>query len=557
MGITVREALQLPELANITVVAGAAGLNRVISSVNVMEVPDISSYVESGQLLLTTTYPISSNTEALNKLVPALAERGLAGLAIKPQRYIDEIPAAMIEQADAHDFPLLRLPSDTAFTRVLNPIMSEVLHRQAALLRRSEHVHRSLTELVLQGAGMDELVCTVATLLALPVAVADNGFHILAYSAGAPDTRDPFTSFLMQIQEEGLYPGNGLPVQRSLWVDGRLSMVLLHPVQVGSEVYGYVCVWERGGEFSDGDVACVEQAVIVTALAFQKARAVRDTSLRFRDDFIRDLLTGRVATRDEALARASLFGFDLAVPRVLLLVRQEAGPEGELSVEGRVRFQRWLESNLRYSIRAPVAPWVTAHLGGASVTLVAPRHPEAEAAKQEALELARNLASAAGSDKHGGPFHLHIGIGQFYPDYMCWPAAYREAQEAIDIGCQAAAQAVSHYDDLGVYRLLARVEDLVELERFSTDVLGALLRYDEKHASNLVETLTALLDADGNLQQAAAILFVHYNTLRYRLQRISEIQGLQFDSVRDMSRADFALKAHRVLQARKASRATS
>jgi PucR family transcriptional regulator, purine catabolism regulatory protein len=555
MGIQVREALQLPELANVTVVGGAAGLHRVIRSVNVMEVPDISSYVESGQLLLTTTYPIASNAEALNMLVPLLAERGLAGLAIKPQRYIDEIPPVMIEQANAHDFPLLRMPSDASFTRILNPIMSEVLHRQAALLQRSDYVHRSLTELVLQGAGMEELVQTVADLLALPVAVADSTFHILAYSAGSPDTRDPFTTFLMQMQEEGLYPGNGLPVQRSLWVEGRLSMVLLHPVQVGSEVYGYVCVWERGGEFSARDVACVEQAGIVTALAFQKQRAIRNISLRFRDDFIRDLLTGRVATREEALARASLFGFDLTVPRVLILVRQvHDEQEGEPSVEGRVQFQRWLEQMLRFSAKAPAEPCVIAHLGGMSVLLLATRQPDAGSAKQEALELARHLASAAVADRHSAHFLLHIGIGQFYPDYMAWATAYREAQEAIEIGGNAASETVSHYDDLGVFRLLARVEETAELERFSDDVIGELLRYDEKHASNLVETLTGLLEADGNLQQAAANLFVHYNTLRYRLQRISEIQGLRFDSVRDMAQADFALKAYRVLQSRRAGR---
>ncbi|HWI60839.1 MAG TPA: PucR family transcriptional regulator ligand-binding domain-containing protein [Symbiobacteriaceae bacterium] len=555
-GIKVREALQLPELANVTVVAGAAGLDRVINSVNVMEVPDISSYVESGQLLLTTTYPIASNAEALNRLVPLLAERGLAGLAVKPQRYIDEIPAIMIEQADAHDFPLLRLPSDASFTRLLNPIMSEVLHRQAALLQRSDYVHRSLTELVLQGAGMEELVRTVAELLALPVAVADNGFHILAYSEGPPQTRDPFTNFLAQMQEEGLYPGAGLPVQRSLWVEGRLSMVLLHPVQVGNEVYGYVCVWERGGEFSARDVACVEQAGIVTALAFQKQRAIRDISLRFRDDFIRDLLAGRVTTREEAQARASLFGFDLTVPRVLLLVRQDHDQEGELPVEGRVEFQRWVEQMLRFGARAAAEPCVIAHLGSMSVVLLTPRQPEAGAAKQEALELARHLAEAATADRHGSCFLLHIGIGQFHPDYMSWPAAYREAREALEIGGHAAAETVSHYDDLGVFRLLARVQETAELERFANDVLGELLEYDEKHASNLVETLTGFIRADGNLQQAAANLFVHYNTLRYRLQRISEIQGLRFDSVRDMAQADVALKAYRVLQSRRAGRTT-
>lgn len=526
----------------------------MINSVNVMEVPDISSYVESGQLLLTTTYPISSNAEALGRLVPLLAERGLAGLAIKPQRYIDEIPAVMIEQADAHEFPLLRLPDNASFTRFINPIMSEVLHRQAALLRRSEEVHRSLTQLVLQGAGMEKLVETVAQLLALPVAIADNGFRILAYSEGELGAQDPFIEFLNQVRQEGLYPGSGVPVQRSLWVDSTLSMVLLHPVQVGSEVYGYICVWERDGEFSERDMVCVEQAGIVTALAFQKQRAVSETSQRFRNDFIRDLLTGRVSTRQEALSRASLYDFDLSVPRVLLLVRQDRFKEAELSVEQRVHFQRWLESTLQSG-----APdhCVIADLGGTTVLLLAPRKATPEGAKQQALDLARQLVSSAGVERQGGKIPVHLGIGPFYEDFMSWPVAYREAKEALEIGSHLVSGQVSHYDDLGVFRLLARVQDTEELERFAHGVLGGLLQYDARNNSNLVETLHALIEADGNLQQAASNLFVHYNTLRYRLQRISEIQGLRFDSVSDMARADVALKAYRVLEARGSGRSST
>lgn len=548
-----REALQLPELANVSVVAGAAGLNRRIKSVNVMEVPDISSYVEEGQLLLTTTYPISSNEAALERLVPLLAERGLAGLAIKPQRYIDEIPAAMIAQADAHGFPLLRLPSDASFTRLLNPIMSEVLHSQAALLRHSESVHRRLTELVLQGAGVEQLARTVAELLALPVAIADHGFHLLAYSEGAPESADPFTRFLNQVREEGFYPADGMPVQRSLWVGDTLSTVRLHPVQVGSEVYGYICVWERDGELKERDAICVEQASTVTALAFQKHRAVTETSRRFRDDFIRDLLTGRVASRDEALARASLYDLDLGVPRVLLLVRPEFGKEAPLSVERRLQFQRWLENTLRFGAGGSTDRCVVGHLGGTTVLLVAPHEPTCESAKQDALELARSLAAGAGNDQQHGPVRLQIGIGRFYRDFMSWPAAYQEAQETLEIGNSVAAGPINHYDDLGAFRLLTRVADPKELERFTHEVLGELLQYDAKYKSNLVETLSAFIEADGYLQQASDKLFVHYNTLRYRLQRILEIQGLRFDSVRDMARADMALKAHRVLEALRAS----
>src|SRR3954452_16200453 len=105
-GVVLREALRLGPLQRARVVAGAAGLDRLVAQVNVMEVPDILPWVKPQQLLLTTTYPLRDESAALEDLVPGLAERGLAGLAIKPARYIDAIPPVMIEAADRLGFPL-------------------------------------------------------------------------------------------------------------------------------------------------------------------------------------------------------------------------------------------------------------------------------------------------------------------------------------------------------------------------------------------------------------------------------------------------------------------
>jgi purine catabolism regulator len=112
---------------------------------------------------------------------------------------------------------------------------------------------------------------------------------------------------------------------------------------------------------------------------------------------------------------------------------------------------------------------------------------------------------------------------------------------------------VTHYDDLGLYRLIARVSDVAELERFCAERLGGLLEYDAHHGSELLATLRAVIEADGNLQKAAEILCVHYNTLRYRIQRIQEIQGCRVDSWRQMAEVDAALKAYQVLKVWKAS----
>ena len=83
-------------------VGGQEGLDRQVRAVNVMEVPDILDWVQPDELLLTTAYPLRHDPVGLDALIPRLAERGLAGIAVKPARYIESIPNGMIEAADRH-----------------------------------------------------------------------------------------------------------------------------------------------------------------------------------------------------------------------------------------------------------------------------------------------------------------------------------------------------------------------------------------------------------------------------------------------------------------------
>ncbi len=115
--IALSELLKVPTLARARVVGGHDGLRRPVRGVNVMEVPDILDWVKPDELLLTTAYPLRDDPVALDALIPRLAERGLAGIALKPGRYIKAIPASMIEAADLHAFPLIELLMKRRSTR--------------------------------------------------------------------------------------------------------------------------------------------------------------------------------------------------------------------------------------------------------------------------------------------------------------------------------------------------------------------------------------------------------------------------------------------------------
>ena len=105
------------------------------------------------------------------------------------------------------------------------------------------------------------------------------------------------------------------------------------------------------------------------------------------------------------------------------------------------------------------------------------------------------------------------------------------------------------FEETGAYRLLlpAMVEDPEELRRFHEETVAPLVVYDEQYETELVRTLETFLEADGNVAQTAHWLYTHRHTVRYRLERVRELTGLDIGSSDGRERLSLGLKAMRVL----------
>jgi len=132
----------------------------------------------------------------------------------------------------------------------------------------------------------------------------------------------------------------------------------------------------------------------------------------------------------------------------------------------------------------------------------------------------------------------------------------RQALEACALGARLTDRpGPYHYDDLGLYRLLAGLHHpaggvaRAELQRFHAETLGALVQYDHEHGADLVQTLAVYFAENANASRAAASLSVHRNTLAYRLRRIAEITGVDLEDPEARLALQVALAIHRLVSA--------
>jgi DNA-binding PucR family transcriptional regulator len=513
VGLRVSEVLAAPCLAEARVLAGASGLDRIVRRLNVMEVPDILPWVKPHELLLTTGYPLRDDPAELVRLVAELDDRGLAALAIKLHRYLDEIPAGMLEEADRRGFPIIEFPQGVGFDDVLNEVLGTLLNRQAALAARSEEVHRALVSVVLDGGNLADLAAELAAILRGPVLVTTPDGRVVA-QAGDSETVarilnspafDPYGRF--RVEAAGGSPEAGA------------EHCAVVPIVAGRVDHGRILTFSPQ-PISDADVHCLERAATVAALAVTKGLAVAAVEDKYRADFLRDLLTGRAEDIRVAVNHAASLGWHVDRPLVVAVAELDPGqvPASVSGLELRPVQERfataWQTVMRARDPGAPVASFnaeVVILLGGV-----------ADAPLDRLLE---ELDRQVAGDRGGGRLSFSLGVSRVAANAAELPRAYEQARTAVRIGRRLQGPgARATFNQLGAYRLLALVPDSTELRGYVTDVLGELAG-DAGDAADLRHTLEVLIDAGGNVAEAARRLHFHYNTLRYRIEKLERIVG--------------------------------
>jgi PucR family transcriptional regulator, purine catabolism regulatory protein len=503
--ISIAEALRLPCLEDAAVLAGGDGLHRDIRGVNIMEDAEIVRWMRGGELLLSTGYTVREDTDALEGLVAALAGRGLAGLAIKLGLYVDAVPAAARAAADELGFPIIGLPPEVMFNDILSEVLGTILNRQAVELERSRAIHARLTAVALEGGSFSELADAVAELLHRPVAIRDAQGRALAATADVPD-------------------------------DGDAAHVV-RAIRVGDAEQGEIAVWTGGAEIDAHERMTMEHAATIAAMAIAQERAVVSSEQRHRTLLLMQLVTGRSADRAEVARWGAAMGWDLDAPHAVVLVELRDGDgDGPVAVAGSDLEARLVRA-ARDAIRSPAIVWAL-QSGLALLVEPGPGVGPLCRAVHAALHRARPQ------------LRVMIGAGGVADGVDGLSRSYEEAGSALALGRELRGDDfVLEHEELGVYRLLSRLPT-AELRRQRDDAIGPLLEYDAAHGGALVRTLEAFLACERNRVKAAEELFVHYNTLRYRLGQIDKLTGGLSGDTTSRLNVELALCAHRLLQGR-------
>lgn len=483
-GLTVRDLLKLPILEHAKLVSGEKGLDRIVRNVDIMEVPDIKNWLREGELVMTTGYSVRDDLAQLPELIEHLAKANAAGVAIKPERFINDIPQEMIDMSNLYHIPIIQLPIGTPYIDITYAVMEQILDKQAALLRRSEEIYKALTSLVLNNSGIQVVADNVADLVKSPIWVIGNHGDTLVSSP----SQVPYQ-----------------PSANNRYWEVTVDKQLMGKFIVGKE------------QLDELELVCIEHARQVFSLELMRKKIAEDTEVRLRGNFFEELLMSVSLSRQDTENKGRQLGLDPEWIWEIGIVEGES-PFFDYESSFLLKLNQFIrQESANRKVRAHV------HMQGGRVVLFLPSVVIMEGSKKP-----YDQQRSRGWTEVLYPFlrqcsGIHSGFGN-----KCFlrevHRSYFEAKRAIHIGIRLNKdQQLFSFEEVEIYHLLLESSEYIHFDALIHKKIGKLCDYDNENGSDLITTLYHYLATGGSLIKTAGRLYIHRNSVKYRMDRIKEI----------------------------------
>src|SRR5829696_7634406 len=499
--------------------------------VHISELPDPTPWLSGGELLLTTGIQLDTEKRQ-REFVRLLSGHHLAGLGFGTGFDHDALPEGLLDEAHTLGFPVFEVPYELPFIALTEKAFTRLVNEQYEVLQRGIAIHKRLERLVLEESGLDELVRALAAAIGGAVLVlsargetiASRVFRRHVPDAALDEVREQVRLRSAELGAGGAHPGEGAEFAPDhLEIAGR-SLVLPVAIRGRGAPQAWLVAARDAGGLGDFERLILQQAVTVVALELMRQRAMRDTERRLAGDVLAEALTGRLS-EDELGIRLRPFGVGQTAAVIVF-----GGREGATAAPAEGDLDRFLAD-------AGVGALVAARERLLCAVIDARE-------SLDPVELAARAREALVSE-HGD---LRAAASRPAP-VGSLRRTFHEARCALEAAALANGSSpdVASYRDLGAFQLLLSLQDDDALRLYCDSVLGPLEDASGEYGDELIRSLEAFIEQNGQWERAARELYCHRHTLRYRIRRVEQLTGRDLSSARDRIEFWLALRARELV----------
>ena len=534
MGYTVKELLESKEFPGMQLIGGEAGIHSKINGVRIIEVPDMEKFLGGGELLLTglKAYGDMGEQEFLfhlkelkQKLISAFVVKGIRDT--KHQRRLFEV---LMRFTKEHQIPVLELPEDVYYWVVIKHILLRIYNLETAKLTYFKITHDNIDKAYFDTLTLDRAIETIIIqtekVIGNPTALYDGERNCL-FSSNLPGEK-----LVLEKDIEKYVPN--IITRNEYLRQTREYAEYIMKLDVIEESDFYLCITEKYGLLTTLDFIALENVIAMLNNLLSRYEAGINYEKKYRKDLEYRLLNGSLSDAEEDEVAHILNMEESEEYRVITFYLKSRNVEGKFNVSQRQEIEFAEKEIGRYLPKE--------YIYGYTNQIVYIHKEDKEESKLEFRRKVEELQQCVQLAllQRKADVEFQVGIGKCVCGYHNLNESYKDSRMAIkyiEIFREVVGdkyKSVVDFSKIGFFRIFVNMTDKEQIRSYIPDSLYNLYQYDQQKNRELVRTLECYLNNNQSIKKTSQLMYVHYRTVSYRLEKIEEIAGMDFTNVSEM-----------------------
>lgn len=548
MAYTVRKLLESEQFPKMKLLCGEKGLDLEVKGIRIIEIEDMERYLTGGEILITSFQVyLSCNDREVEQHFEDLVKSDISGFIVKKRKEYDPTGhrlSLLEKHCKKYEIPLVEISEDSYYWGIIRYVIMQVFDKATARLKYFKITHDNFNTFILNNNGSCNTASNIIKFLSVmienPVVLYYGNLNCMV------STNSDNSKLILSDEIQPYKPNIITKFQYMKQMKGSCVQYVVK-FAILSEVEIYITITEENRGLTELDYMAIENAIINLQYGFLSEFAQDEVKKKYQRDLIHNILNGLLSSKEMTEAAAQLGMKESDTYRVVDFHTIKNNVQSKYTKE-QLHEVGVIEGELKHLL-----PDALIYRNMDQIVMIQQVDSEqTELEYQKEMEEVEDVIQRSIFYRKKDT-DFQIGIGKSVKGYQRLKESYHEASQAIKyieivrLVTGDKNKSVVHYSNLGFFQIFGEIDDMTKLERYIPETLKKLYEYDDEHKGELIPTLQMFLSNNQSIRKTAGAMFVHYRTISYRMEKIKEITGINFDNANEVLAVSNGLVIYKML----------
>lgn len=549
MGYTVRKLLESEQFPKMKLLCGEKGLDLEVKGIRIIEIEDMERYLTGGEILITSFQVyLSCSDREVEQHFEDLVKSDISGFIVKKRKEYDPTGrrlSLLEKHCKKYEIPLVEISEDSYYWGIIRYVIMQVFDKDTARLKYFKITHDNFNTFILNNNGScntaSDIIKFLSVMIENPVVLYYGNLNCMV-STNSDNSKLILSDEIQPYKPNIITKFQYMKQMKGSCVQYVVKFAILNEMEI------YITITEENRELTELDYMAIENAIINLQYGFLSEFAQDEVKKKYQRDLIHNILNGLLSSKEMTEAAAQLGMKESDTYRVVDFHTIKKNVQRKYTKE-QLHEVGVIVGELMYLL-----PDALIYRNMDQIVMI-----QQVDSNQTELEYQKEMEEVEDVIQRSILYRkkdtdFQIGIGKSVEGYQRLKESYHEASRAIkyiEIIRQVTGdknKSVVHYSNLGFFQIFSEIDDVTELERYIPETLKKLYLYDDEHKGELITTLQMYLRNKQSIRKTADAMFVHYRTISYRLEKIKQISGINFDNANEVLAVSNGLIIYKMLK---------